>query len=446
MADAPAGGRGDRHGAKHLSGLGRLLRRLTTSSAVKRGTPVAVVDIGTSKLCCYVVRARPGRGVQLLGRGYQLAEGLRAGEVVDADAAETSILATLHDAEQQAGVSVREAVISMSGGDPLSTFHHVAQPLVGRPVTDADLDGLLLRARRAAADTQRVVLHAFPLEASLDGGRPVTDPRGLSGQQLDLLVHVLSVRSTALRNLLACFERCHLEVRAVFAASYAAGAACLAPEEKERGCLLIDLGGGTTDIAHFVNGRLALVGQVAMGGEHVTHDVAYRLSTTRQHAERIKNLFGGVVWRACDDSTRIEVPLLDDHVDLPTGEIPRTMITQIARARVERIMNLCQEQLRPQFSFLRARPPRSIVLTGGTSHLDGIDELVQEMFGLPTRRGRPAVTHANDRFDDEPCCAAASGALQLLLDREVDPSSLSGEPPGPPTLGRRLNRWIGESF
>lgn len=406
---------------------------------------MAVIDVGSSKVCCLVIRARAGRGAQILGRAYQEAEGLRAGEVVDADALETSILATLHEAEQQAGLSIRDAVAAMSGGDQASSFHHVSMGLQGRAVDEDDLHRLLGRARRAAADPQRTVLHALPLEVRVDDGRALRDPCGLAGQQLDILAHAVTARTGAVENLRTCLERCHLEVRAIVASSYASGVACLTPEERERGCLALDLGAGATGIAHFAAGRLALVGQVMMGGDHVTRDLSFGLATGRQEAERIKGLYGGVVWRACDDNTRIEIPLVGDHVDTPSGEVPRTLITQIVRARVEEIFDAAQERLRSHLEFLRARPPRSIVLTGGGSQLDGIDELAREMFGIPARRGRPAVTHGDDRREDDPCCATVSGALQLFLDDDGDLGATTEAPPSGVPLAR-LGRWIRESF
>jgi cell division protein FtsA len=232
------------------------------------------------------------------------------------------------------------------------------------------------------------------------------------------------------------------------AASYAAGLACLAEEETERGCLLIDLGGGSTSLAHFAGGRLALVERVPYGGDHVTKDLAWGLSTGRQPAERIKNLFGGVQWRACDDNTRIEVPVLGDHPELPTGEVPRTRITQIVRARIEEIFLIAQERLRAHVDFLERCPPRSLVLTGGGSQLEGIDELAQEMFGLPARRGRPELIRGADGgFESDPCCATASGAVALTLGRDGGRgwSEAGGQGLAASPLVR-VGRWLRESF
>ena len=370
---------------------GTAWRKIVGTGPWRRGHPFGVLDIGSSKLCCYIARPRPGQGVQLLGRGYQVAEGLKGGDVVDAEAAEAAILGALHEAEQQAGETLREIYLAVSGGRVQSSYVRVDCALHGRGVTEADLQLLLDRARREATSPEREVLHAVPVEMTIDGGRPLKDACGLSGQRLEIVAHLVTVSGTALRNLLACLERCHIEVKGVVSASYAAAIACLAEDELERGCLVLDFGGGTTGIAHFAGGRLTLVGQVPYGGDHITGDLAYGLSTSRQHAERIKNLFGGTQFRSCDEGTRIEHPRLGDHAELPTGEVPRTRITEIVRARVEEILALARRRLDEHRELLATRPPRSIVVTGGGSQLEGIEELVQEVFRLPARCARPGA-------------------------------------------------------
>ena len=181
----------------------------------------------------------------------------------------------------------------------------------------------------------------------------------------------------------------------------------------ERGCLVLDLGGGTTGLALFAAGRLTVVGQVPYGGDHITGDLAYGLSTGRQHAERIKNLFGGTQFRSCDECVRIEHPRLGDHVEMPTGEVPRTRITEIVRARAEEILVLARQRLADHQELVATLPPRSVVVTGGGSQLEGIEELAQEVLGLPARCGAP-VAWAPGR-SDEPCCATVAGAVALVL-------------------------------
>lgn len=424
---------------------GTAWRRLVGNGPWRRGQPFGVLDIGSSKLCCYISRPRPGKGVQLLGRGYQLAEGLKGGEIIDAEAAEASVLAALHEAEQQSGETLREIWLAVGGGRPQSSFVRVETALHGRSVTDTDLQLLLDRARREASTPEREVLHAVPVEVTIDGGRPLRDARGLSGQRLAIVAHLVSVAGPPLRNLLACLERCHVQVEGVVCASYAAAIGCLAEDEMERGCLVLDFGGGTTGFAHFAGGRLNLVGQVPYGGDHITGDLAYGLSTSRQHAERIKNLFGSTQFRSCDEGTRIEHPRLGDHAEMPTGEVPRTRITEIVRARVEEILALVRRRLDEHGELLATRPPRSIVVTGGGSQLEGIEDLVQEVLRLPVRTGRPAPW--SGRREEDPCCSTVAGTVALVLGDDgglgwrdqVQVSMLSNRL-------ARLGQWFRENF
>ena len=188
-----------------------------------------------------------------------------------------------------------------------------------------------------------------------------------------------------------------------------------------------------------------MVGQVPYGGDHITGDLAFGLSTSRQHAERIKNLYGSTQFRSCDDSIRIEHPRLGDHAELPTGEAPRTRITEIVRARAEEILTLVRRRLDEHGDLLGSRPPRSIVVTGGGSQLEGIEELVHELFRLPTRCGRPAAWP--DGGNHEPCCASAVGAVGLVLGDDgglgwrdqVEVSVLSHRL-------ARLSQWFRENF
>ena len=190
-----------------------------------------MLDIGTTKMCCLIARRGPGGGLEVLGAGYQLAEGLRAGEIVDAEAAEASILAVVHEAEQQAKETLRELVLGISAGRPRSERAVVELELEGRAVTGDDLARALAHARAQAGADGRETLHALPLRITLDGGQPLRDPRGMIGRQLRLEAHLVQVAAAPLHNLVAAVERCHLEVQAVVAAPYAAGLGSLSEDE-----------------------------------------------------------------------------------------------------------------------------------------------------------------------------------------------------------------------
>ncbi len=412
-----------------------------------RTTPVTVLDIGTTKISCFIARPRPSQGFALLGRGYQAAEGFKGGEVIDVDAAEASLAAALHEAEEQAGDPVREVVIVTNAGRPVSRQVRVTHELGGATVRDEQLRALLVEARAAVADETREVLHTVPVAVGLDGGRPLKDPRGARGERLEMLATVVCAGRRPIRDLVACLERCHVRVTEIVAAPYAAGIACLTEDEMERGCLVLDLGGGITGFAHFADGRLLCLDQVPYGGIHVTNDLAYGLSTGRAYAERLKTLHGGVVRRACDADARITFPLLGERPEAPTGEVARARITHIVRARVEEILDFVQDKIRANWEVFERRPPRSVVLTGGASQLDGLEELAEEIFGIPARRGRPDLVHGRHGTETEPCCAATCGALSLA---SGDDDGLSwGDGREMPVLAgwlARLARWVEQNF
>ncbi|GBD44637.1 Cell division protein FtsA [bacterium HR40] len=412
-----------------------------------RTTPVAVVDVGTTKISCFFARPRPSRGFTLLGRGYQSAEGFRAGEVIDVAAAETSIAAALQEAEEQAGEQIRDVLLVTSAGGPVARFVRVRRPIEGGIVRDTVIEAALREARAIGLEPGREALHCIALEARVDDSRPLRDPRGSQGRELDLLATVVTTQSQALATLVGCLERCHVRVAEIVAAPYASGLACASEDELERGVLVLDMGGGQTGIAHFADGRLVYLDRVPYGGEHVTADVVYGLSTTRRFAERLKTLYGSVQPRASDDNARLEVPLVGEDADQATGEVPRAKLTRIVRARVEEILEMVEAKIRANWEMFDRRPPRSVVLTGGASQVDGIEELVEEIFGIPARRGRPMLVHGRDGIENQPCCAAACGGLLLATgDDEGLRWSDGREMPAISGWLARFARWLEQNF
>jgi cell division protein FtsA len=412
-----------------------------------KNAPFGLLDIGSSKLCCYIVRTRGTDGFVLLGRGYQAAQGFQAGEVVDAEAAEASMLAVVGEAEEAAGEQLREIAVSWSGGRPSAGLVTIECQIGGRVIDDDDIDQALEQIRGSMLGSEREILHILPVEMRPDGGEVLADPRGFAAQTLEFSALVVSVAKPALRNLTACLERCHLDVMELTNATYAAGVGCLTMDEIRRGVLLLELGGGTSSLGLFSGGALCHLAQVPYGGEHVTRDVAYCLSTSRAVAERLKNLYGGVLCRACDDNVRIEVPMIGDHLEHPTGEVPRTRLTEIIRARVEETLLLLESRLQDGRDTLKAKPPRSMVLTGGAAQIEGIEELAEEIFGLKARIGRPAAVRGRAGLEDQPCCSAAAGGLVLVTGRDGGLSwKQASEVPALTSGLARLGHWLKQNF
>ncbi len=412
-----------------------------------RTSPITVLDVGSTKVGCFIARPRASRGFSLLGRGYQLAQGIDRGDIVDAGAAEESLLAAVHEAEQQAGETVRDVVLVTGAGRPRCRLVRLEHRLGGLPVRGDRLQRLFREGAQAAAQDGEEVLHVVPVELAVDDGRPVRDARGMRGERLSAWLAVVTVQARALDRLMTCLERCHLRVAEVVAAPYAAGIAATTEEEADRGCLVLDFGGGLTTFAHFAEGRLAYLDSVPYGGVHVTGDIAYGLSTSREYAERLKTLHGSAVCRALDDDARLMVPQIGDGPEAPAAEVPRAQLTRIIRARVEEILEFVQEKLRAQQELFDRKPPRSMVLTGGGAELDGLEELVEEMFGVPVRRGRPDLVYSRHGVENEPALAAASGALSLALGDD-DGLSWSGlrEEGGLMAWFGRFTRWLSRNF
>jgi cell division protein FtsA len=409
-----------------------------------RQEPIGVLDIGTSKMCCLIARLRGDGGFAVQGVGYQQAEGLRAGEVVDTDAVESSILAVVHEAEKQAGHTLREVVVGVSAGRPRSHYATVELDLGGRAITASDLARALAHARAEAQAEGALVLHALPVEITLDGSQPLRDPRGMIGRRLRVMSHLVRAAAAPVHNLIATVERCHLEVAGVVAAPYAAGLGCLSDDEATQGALVIDMGGGVTGVARFVDGRLREIHAVPLGGRHVTQDLAFGLSTGRSQAERLKTLYGSVLPRAGDAHQRLEVAGLGDPDDPPAQIVTRASLTEIVRPRVEEIFQLVRARL--DGGALPPAAPR-LVLTGGASQLEGVVELAEESFGLPARAGRARAFDGSSSTLD---LAAGTTAAGLLVWASRDDGGLAlGPPRGTPMITARLARlgqWLRENF
>lgn len=416
----------------------------STQRPLARQDILGVLDVGSTKMCCLIGRGRSGGGMELLGASYQLAEGLKAGEIVDVEAVEASILAVVHEAEQQAGDTLRDVVIGVTAGRPASKRTVVEQDIGGRAVTANDVMRALSEAEDRIREDGVECLHALPVEVTLDGGQPLKDPRGMIGRKLAVETHVVQTASVPLHNLVAAVERCHLEVQGVVANAYAAGLAALSEEEMALGALVLDLGGGVTGAARFAGGKLQEILNVPLGAHHVTQDLAFGLSIGRDQAERLKTLYGSALEHAGDSHERIEVPGIGDPSAPPSQIVTRARLTEIIRPRVEEIFHILRDRLGDRMPPLAGR---RLVLTGGGSQLEGTIELAEEVFDMPTRLGRARPMSGNAAFDD---LTAATTAAGLLSWAGRDDGGLTYRSPRPtPAFTARLaklGQWLKENF
>ena len=267
---------------------------------------VAALDIGTTKVACFI--ARIDHGVpRVVGIGHQVSRGLRSGAIVDMEAAEESILNAVHAAEKMANETVRQVVVNVSGGHPASHTIGVEVALGGQEIGERDVRRVLSQGRTQQEPEDRQLIHSIPIGFSIDGSRGIKDPRGMFGQRLGADIHVVTAQAGVLRNLTTVVQRCHLDIEALVVSPYASGLAALVEDEMELGVTVIDMGGGTTTVAVFFEGQVVFTDMVPIGGAHVTSDIARGLTTPLAEAERMKTLYGSAISSPLDDREVIDV-------------------------------------------------------------------------------------------------------------------------------------------
>ena len=267
-----------------------------------RAGPFGVLDIGTTKIACLIGRIESDGTLRVLGFGWHRGRGVRAGGIVDLEDAEKSIRACVGQAEDMADTRLRSVTVNLSCGQPVSQLYNVQWPVNGRAVDEHDIRRVVTEGRARAKAEGREVIHALPLTFSTDEMEGVGDPRGLFCTTLTAKLHIIDSATTALRSLGACIARCDLDIAEVVSAPMAAGLATLVGDEQELGATVIDMGGGTTGMAVFADKQLLHTAQLPIGGFHVTKDLATGLSTSLNHAERLKTVFGNV--QSCADDDR----------------------------------------------------------------------------------------------------------------------------------------------
>jgi cell division protein FtsA len=423
----------------------------------RKSAVLSVLDIGASKIVCLIARLTPmaasdslrGRThrCKVLGIGHQRSRGVKAGAIVDLDAAETAIRLAIDAAERMAGVEVESIIVNMTGGRLASQLYNAKVAITHKAVSQHDIHRVLEAASQASAPAGRIALHALPMGFSLDATRGVRDPKGMVAVELGAELHVASCDAAAARNLMLAVERCHLRVEAVVATPYAAGLSSLVDDEAELGSALIDFGGGSTSIGVFVGGRLAHVDAVAVGGNHITTDVARGLTVSLADAERLKTLYGGCIPSPSDDRDTMTVNRVGDDMDHPSV-LPKSELVRIIRPRVEEILELVRDRLKA--AGLAAHAGRRLVLTGGACQLTGLPELGRRIISSQVRIGRPLGVEGLPESAKNPAFAAAVGLMiypQVAGVEHFEPGQRSysarGERDG---YVARVGRWLKESF
>jgi len=373
-----------------------------------RSGVVAALDIGSSKVICLIGRAEPGT-LRVLGAALREAQGIKCGTVVNLQQAEDSIREVVAAAENHADMRIQDVLISVNCGSPTSVTTRAAMSLDGALVSDRHLQELLRQAREACRLEGRETIQATPISYVVDEARGVRDPRGMFCQRIGVSMHAVAVKPSPLQNLKLAVERCHLTIAGTLVSAYASGLSTLAPDEMQLGVTLLDMGGGTTSIAVFLEGELVFADVVPLGGNHVTADLARMLAAPVSAAERLKALYGAALGDIETGTDIVAVPQMGEDGDESVFRVPRSMLTRIIQPRLEEIFLQVQTRLRD--SGFDVAAGRRAVLTGGASQLAGTRELAQRVLNKQVRLGRPETFAGMPAVGAGPDYATALGLL-----------------------------------
>ncbi len=423
----------------------------------RKSAVLSILDVGGSKIVCLIARLTPmersdslrsrTHRCKVLGIGHQRSRGVKGGAIVDLEAAEGAIRLAVDAAERMAGVEVESVIVNLSGGR-LSTQRYAAKISVqGKAVGDYEVHRVLEAASAASATPGRAALHAVPSGYWLDAQRGIRDPKGMLGDELGAELAVSSCDASAARNLMLAIERCHLRVAAMIATPYASGLSTFVDDEAELGAALIDFGGGSTTIGVFVGDRLAHVDAVAIGGSHVTMDIARGLSVSLADAERLKTLHGACIASPSDDRETISAHRAGDDMDHPS-QFSKAELVRIVRPRVEEILELARDRLAA--SGHAAHAGRRLVLTGGASQLTGLPDLARQIISPHARVGRPLGVEGLPESAKNPAFAAAVGMMvypQVAGLEHFEPGRSAPRTSAPDDgYAARVGRWLKQSF
>jgi cell division protein FtsA len=353
--------------------------------AKKTGRDLIVgLDIGTSKVLALVGELTGEGGIEIVGLGSQPSRGLKKGVVVNIESTVQSIQRAVEEAELMADCEINSVYAGIAGSHVRSLNSHGVVAIRDREVTYADVEQVIEAAKAVAIPADQRILHVLPQEFVIDGQEGIRDPIGMSGVRLEAKVHIVTGADSAAQNIIKCVRRCGLEVEDVVLEQLASSYAVLTEDERELGVCLVDVGGGTTDIAVFASGAIQHTAVIPIAGDQVTNDIAVSMRTPTQYAEDIKIRYACALSQLANPDESIEVPSVGDR---PARRLARQTLAEVVEPRYEELFNLIREELRR--SGFEEVIAAGIVLTGGSARMEGAIELAEEVFHVPVRLGLP---------------------------------------------------------
>lgn len=399
------------------------------------------LDIGTSKVVALVGEITPDQNIEVIGIGSHPSRGLKRGVVVNIESTVQSIQRAVEEAELMAGCEIHSVFAGIAGSHVRSLNSHGVVAIRDREVQPSDVEHVIDAAKAVAIPADQKILHVLPQEFIIDGQEGIRDPVGMSGVRLEAKVHIVTGAESAAQNIEKCIQRCGLAVDDVVLEQLASSYSALTEDEKDLGVCLVDIGGGTTDIAVFSHGAIRHTAVIPIAGDQVTNDIAVSMRTPTQNAEEIKLRYACALSQLANPDETIEVPSVGDR---PARRLARQTLAEIVEPRYEELFGLIHEELRR--SGFEEVIAAGIVLTGGSSKMEGAIELAEEVFHVPVRLGMPSGVRGLAEVANNPIHSTGVGLLLYGRDHSAPGPRSRGLPGGARTMLDRMRNWFQGNF
>ncbi len=382
--------------------------------AKKEKETIVGLDIGTTKICCVIAEVDNGR-LNIIGVGTHPSRGLRKGVVVNIESTVASIKSAVEEAELMAGTEIETVYAGIAGGHIKGFNSHGIIAVKDGVVTEKDKHRVIEAAKAVAIPMDREVLHVLPQQYILDGQSGIKEPKGMSGVRLEARIHIITGAVTSAQNIVRCVNRAGLDVDDVVVEQLASAEAVLDIDERDLGVALVDIGGGTSDLAIFSEDSIKYTSVLSVGGDHITNDISIGLRTPHSEAEKIKRKHGCAMKSLASANDKVDVASMGGR---EARAITRKQLAEIVEPRVDEIFQLIKHDI--ESSGYLDSVTSGLVITGGATILDGMPELAEKVMGLPVRRGIPKDIGGLVDVVDSPQFATAVGLLQFgLKDRKT---------------------------
>ncbi len=399
------------------------------------------LDIGTSKVVAIVGEVNSSGDIDIIGLGSHPSRGLKKGVVVNIESTVQSIQRAIEEAELMAGCQINSVYAGIAGSHIKSINSHGIVAIKDREVSDSDLDRVIDAARAVAIPADQRILHILPQEFVIDDQEGVREPIGMSGVRLEAKVHLVTGAVGAAQNIIKCVRRCGLDVDDIILEQLASSYSVLTEDEKELGVCLVDIGGGTTDIAVFSEGAIRHTAVIPIAGDQVTNDIAVALRTPTQYADEIKIKYACALRQLANPEETIEVPSVGDR---PPRKLSRQTLAEVVEPRYDELLSLVHAELRKSgFEDIIAA---GVVLTGGSSKMEGVVDLAEEIFHMPVRLGAPQFVSGLSDVVTNPIYATGVGLLLFGEQHQHSGNHFFSADGGMKGIWERMKNWFQGNF